>query len=60
MINNQIKSKNKAINIIQSCKNILHIDSAHRYIELYYNKYEDYLGYNELLQLLNNKQIEIS
>jgi len=52
----QINSKNKAIRIIESCRNKTQLSVALNYVELYYKKYEDFLGYNELKRIINNKE----
>jgi hypothetical protein len=52
----QINSKNKAIRIIESCRNKTQLSVASNYVELYYKKYEDFLGYNELKRIIINKE----
>ncbi len=54
----QISAKAKAINIINSCVCGLHFESAEKYIELYHNKFEDFLGYNELKRELQRVRVE--
>lgn len=54
----QLNAKEKAINVINSCNTELQLNNAHRFIQLYYNCFEDYVGYHELLNLLNKKQDE--
>ena len=44
----QIESKNKAIRVINSCVTDEQFNSALNYIELYYKRFEDFIGYNEL------------
>jgi hypothetical protein len=44
----QIESKNKAIRVINSCVTDEQLNSALNYIELYYKRFEDFIGYNEL------------
>ena len=48
----QIKAKNKAIKVINSCKTDEHFESSLNYIDLYYKKFEDFVGYNELKRLI--------
>ena len=55
----QIEAKNKAIKVINSCKTDEHFESSLNYIDLYYKKFEDFVGYNELKRLINqNKEDE--
>lgn len=49
----QIEAKNKAIEIINSCETDEHFESSLNYIVLYYKKFEDFIGYNELKRLIN-------
>lgn len=59
----QITAKIKGFDIIDSCENANHWKAAERYIRLYFNKFEDLLGKQELdrhlqehkLKLLNHK-----
>ena len=51
----QIKAKEKCILVIESCKTKKQIKSAYNLINLYYEKFEDFLGYNELIRMLKNK-----
>jgi hypothetical protein len=51
----QIGAKATAIRYIESCESALHINSMRTYIDLYRKKYEDYLGYQELKGLLDDK-----
>lgn len=53
---NQINSKNKAIRVIESCRNKTQLIVALNYVNLYFKKYEDFLGYNELKRIINNKE----
>lgn len=55
---NQIGAKSKAFDIIFSCQTYDHFTAAEKYIELYYNKFEDFLGYNELKRELQKFRIE--
>ena len=48
----QIEAKNKAIEIINSCETDEHFESSLNYIVLYYKKFEDFIGYNELKRLI--------
>lgn len=45
----QLEAKEKARSVIKSCWNYLHINTANTYIELYFNKFEDEIGRQELL-----------
>ena len=45
--------KNKAIEIINSCETDEHFEYSLNYIDLYYKKFEDFVGYNELKRLIN-------
>ena len=51
-----INAKNKAVNIINSCFTRQHLDVANTYIELFKNKFDDFLSYTELRKLLQNKK----
>lgn len=53
----QITSKQRAEAIIDSCETQEHFDAAEKYVELYYAKYEDYLGYRFLLS--HHKQMRL-
>ncbi len=53
---NQIKAKDKTKRVIESCITDEHYEVAKRMLEQYNNKFEDFLGYNELIRLLNQKQ----
>ena len=56
---NQIKAKNKTQKVIESCLTTTHLECAERMIELYHQKYEDFVGYNQLKRILNqNKEDE--
>jgi len=59
-IYHQIKCKNKALDIIHSCLTIAHVLVARNYIKLYFEKFEDMLGYMELESELDNKSLLIS
>lgn len=50
----QIEAKNKGFKIIQSCTTKEHCESTTRYINRYFEKFEDFLGYTEL----NNALLE--
>jgi hypothetical protein len=52
---NQIKAKRKCVRVIESCKTKEQHKSAKNYIDLYYKKFEDFIGYNELKRMLNNR-----
>jgi hypothetical protein len=51
----QIEAKQKCVLVIESCLNKDHLKSAYNYVKLYYDKFEDFLGYNELIRMINNK-----
>jgi hypothetical protein len=51
----QIEAKQKCTLVIESCVNKEQLESAHNYVKLYYKKFEDFLGYNELIRMINNK-----
>jgi hypothetical protein len=54
----QISAKSKAFDVINSCVTGDHYNAAQNYIELYYNKFEDFLGYNELKRELQRVRVE--
>lgn len=60
---NQIEAKNKTKRVIESCDNEEHYEVAERMVKYYNEKYEDFVGYNELKRLLkkikNEKRIDI-
>jgi hypothetical protein len=47
-----IKIKEKAIKIAESCETIEHVDSAFNFLQLYLEKTEDFLGYNQIRHIL--------
>lgn len=51
----QIEAKQKCVSVIQSCVKEYHFKSAKNYVDLYYIKFEDFLGYNELIRMINEK-----
>tara|TARA_B100000497_G_C7663619_1_gene399905 strand:- start:124 stop:354 length:231 start_codon:yes stop_codon:yes gene_type:complete len=52
-----IKAKNKAVKVIESCKNDKHLNSAKNYIKLYMNATDDLVGATQLeLQLLEKRK----
>jgi hypothetical protein len=51
----QIEAKNKTIKVINSCETEVHFESSLKYIELYYKKFEDFTGHNELKRLLKQR-----
>ena len=55
----QITAKTKGFNIIDSCETGEHCRSAERYIKLYFNKFEDFLGKRELDNYLQEHKIEM-
>lgn len=52
----QIEAKNKAIEVINSCKTDKHFEVALNYIDLYYKKFGDFLGVSELNRLIREKK----
>lgn len=54
----EIMAKTKAFDVIASCESGSQFKSAERYIELYYQKFEDFLGYNELKRELQRVRVE--
>lgn len=48
----QIESKSKAIKVIDSCETSEQLNFALNYVELYYKKFEDFVGYNELKRMV--------
>lgn len=48
----QINIKEKAIKIAESCKTSDQINSAFAYLQLYIEKTEDLLGYNQIRRIL--------
>ena len=55
---NQIKAKDKTKRVIESCITDEHYEVAKRMLELYNNKFEDFVGYNELKRLINQNKYE--
>ena len=53
---NQIKAKDKTKRVIESCTTDEHYEVAKRMLELYNNKFEDFVGYNELKRLINQNK----
>jgi len=51
----QIKGKQKCVLLIKSCVTQEHLKSAYVYVNLYFKKFEDLLGYNELIRMINKK-----
>lgn len=51
----QLEAKTKTEKVIESCVTIAQLDVARNYLEIYSIKYEDDLGYYQLLGLLNEK-----
>ena len=46
----QIEAKQKCISVIQSCVKDCHFESAKNYVNLYYIKFEDFLGCVQVLE----------
>lgn len=55
---NQIKAKDKTKRVIESCITDEHYEVAKRMLELYNNKFEDFVGYNELKRMINQNKYE--
>ena len=55
---NQLGAKSKAMDVINSCITGEHFNGAEKYIELYNQKFDDFLGYNELKRELQRVRIE--
>lgn len=53
---NQIKAKDKTKRVIESCITDEHYEVAKRMLEQYNNKFEDFVGYNELKRLINQNE----
>jgi len=43
-----IEAKTKAFNVIQSCQTYTQLEGAERYVKFYFEKFEDFLGKQEL------------
>ena len=54
----QIKAKDKTKRVIESCITDEHYEVAKRMLEQYNNKFEDFVGYNELKRLINQNKDE--
>ena len=52
----QIKAKDKTKRVIESCITDEHYEVAKRMLEQYNNKFEDFVGYNELKRLINQNK----
>jgi hypothetical protein len=50
-----IQTFEKAKRVIDSCVNYVQLLSAEKYCELYYNMYEDFSRYRQLLMLVEQK-----
>jgi hypothetical protein len=50
------KGKNKTKKVIESCVSKEHYEVAKRMLERYNNKFEDFVGYNELKRLINQNK----
>jgi len=51
----QIEAKQKCVSVIDSCINREQLKLACNYVKLYYDKFEDFLGYNELIRMIKKK-----
>ena len=52
----QVLAKEKAFHVIESCENMAQCDSSENYINLYYDKSEDRLGFEELKRFLKEQR----
>lgn len=55
----QVLAKTKGHAIIDSCENSVHCEGAERYIERYNEKFEDFLGYQELCRALQKHRLNM-
>jgi len=55
-IHQQLKAKQKAIRVIQSCKTLEQLNSAVNYVRNYNDLFSDMVGYSELKRLIFKKQ----
>ena len=55
---NQINAKDKTKRVIESCITDEHYEVAKRMLELYNDKFEDFVGYNELKRMINQNKDE--
>ena len=54
----QVKAKKKTEKVIKSCVTKEHFEMAERMLELYNNKFEDFLGYHALKRLIKQNKDE--
>jgi polyhydroxyalkanoate synthesis regulator phasin len=54
-INKLIKAKEKGKLIIEGCTSTTQLQTAKRYVDLYYKNFNDLVSYSELNRLINNK-----
>jgi len=59
MNNMKLKTEDKTIKVISSCKTQEQLKSAEKYVLLYLKKYCDYSFYTHLLTLINLKKSEL-
>jgi len=52
----QIDAKATAERYIESCKTLNHIKTMEKYLDIYKEKFEDFLGHSILSRLLSDKQ----
>ncbi len=55
----QITAKNKAYDIIDSCKTIPQCNIAENYLESYLKLFEDRLGFNDLMRILKEHKVNL-
>ena len=55
-IHQQLKAKQKAIKVIQSCENLEQLNGAINYVRNYNKLFSDMVGYSELKRLIFKKQ----
>ena len=54
-INKLIKAKEKGKLIIEGCTSTTQLQTAKRYVDVYYKNFNDLVSYSELNRLINNK-----
>lgn len=53
----QVTAKAKCFNVIDSCETSDQFESAENYIKLYFNKFNDFLGFQELKMHLQEVRV---
>lgn len=54
-----VNAKAKALAVIDSCETIQQVNGAKNFVELYNNRFDDFVGYEDLNRRLKNKKEEI-